>query len=190
MLGSFWWKDILKLLSTFQKFVKCKAGIGDTIRLWKDPWSQLPFQQQFPELYSFTNNAEITLHNAIHSENRENLFHRPLSSVAHQQFIEMQDIINNLPVVNQKDSWTYTWPSPSYSSMKMYNCLIGHNNNHFIFKILWKASNLLRHKIFFWLLLYDRVNTRNLLRRKSMFLESYDCVLCNDKAEETSLHLF
>uniref|UniRef100_A0A8R7TS57 Reverse transcriptase zinc-binding domain-containing protein n=1 Tax=Triticum urartu TaxID=4572 RepID=A0A8R7TS57_TRIUA len=67
---------------------------------------------------------------------------------------------------------------------------VGQSNSHFIFSILWKASNLLGHKIFFWLLLHDRVNTRNLLKRKSMFLNLYECALCNDKTEETSLHLF
>uniref|UniRef100_A0A8R7U6Y7 Reverse transcriptase zinc-binding domain-containing protein n=1 Tax=Triticum urartu TaxID=4572 RepID=A0A8R7U6Y7_TRIUA len=67
---------------------------------------------------------------------------------------------------------------------------MGPTNTHFLFRILWKASNLLRHKIFFWLLLHDRVNTRNLLKRKSMVLSSYDCALCNDSTEETCHHLF
>uniref|UniRef100_A0A8R7QYH8 Reverse transcriptase zinc-binding domain-containing protein n=1 Tax=Triticum urartu TaxID=4572 RepID=A0A8R7QYH8_TRIUA len=67
---------------------------------------------------------------------------------------------------------------------------MGPTNTHFLFTILWKASNLLRHKIFFWLLLHDRVNSRNLLKRKSMALRSYDCTLCNDRTEETSHHLF
>lgn len=31
-------------------------------------------------------------------------------------------------------------------------------------------------QIFFWLLLYDRSNTRNLLHRKSMYLKSYNSV--------------
>ena len=74
-----------------------------------------------------------------------------------------------------------------YQDVQMSDGLEQHS---FIFSILWKASNLLRHKIFFWLLLHDRVNTRNLLKRKSMFLSSYECALCNDKTEETSLHLF
>lgn len=33
-------------------------------------------------------------------------------------------------------------------------------------------------------------STRNLLKRKSMHLECYDCVFCNERSEETSLHLF
>ena len=44
--------------------------------------------------------------------------------------------------------------------------------------------------MFFWLLLHDRVNTRNLLQRKSMLLKDYNCVLCSDNTEETQVHLF
>lgn len=44
---------------------------------------------------------------------------------------------------------------------------------------------------FFALLLDDRLNTRNVLRRRNKFLEegSY-CVLCQDNVEETAWHLF
>jgi hypothetical protein len=38
------------------------------------------------------------------------------------------------------------------------------------------ASNLGKHKFFFWLLLRDRLNTKNLLRRKTNILEDYNCV--------------
>jgi hypothetical protein len=46
--------------------------------------------------------------------------------------------------------------------------------------------------IFFgWLLLVDRPNTRNVLRRrKNRLEEGYNCVLCQENTEETSLHLF
>jgi len=43
---------------------------------------------------------------------------------------------------------------------------------------------------FFWLLLRDRLNTRNILKRKDMHLDDYNCVLCNLGCEETSFHLF
>jgi hypothetical protein len=46
-------------------------------------------------------------------------------------------------------------------------------------------------KFFAWLLLNDRLNTRNILRRRKKFLEEgYNCVLCQDGVEETIEHLF
>jgi hypothetical protein len=47
-----------------------------------------------------------------------------------------------------------------------------------------------KHKFFFWLLLRDRLNTREMLRRKNMELDDYSCVLCRQNAEECLFHLF
>jgi len=41
-----------------------------------------------------------------------------------------------------------------------------------------------------WLLLKDRLNTGNLLRRKNKALEDYNCAICNRGTEETIFHLF
>jgi hypothetical protein len=44
---------------------------------------------------------------------------------------------------------------------------------------------------FAWLLLVDRLNTRDMLRRRHKHLEEgYSCVLCSDQVDETSIHLF
>ena len=59
-----------------------------------------------------------------------------------------------------------------------------------IFRWLWSSSCQMKHKVFFWLLLNDRLNTRGLLRRKNMVLESYSCDLCILQREETLGHLF
>ncbi|GJN24109.1 hypothetical protein PR202_gb11827 [Eleusine coracana subsp. coracana] len=55
---------------------------------------------------------------------------------------------------------------------------------------MWKSCCRSRLKFFFWLLLRDRINTRNLLRRKNRTLESYSCALCDQNMEETLFHLF
>jgi hypothetical protein len=36
----------------------------------------------------------------------------------------------------------------------------------------------MKHKIFFWLLLNDRINTKDLLQRKNYNLDSYTCDMC------------
>jgi hypothetical protein len=46
------------------------------------------------------------------------------------------------------------------------------------------------HKVFCWLLLKDRLSTRNILRRRKMELESYSCEICSLLIEETVEHLF
>ena len=88
------------------------------------------------------------------------------------------------------DIWSYCWGSPKFSSKKAYGALIGTTAASPLFKWLWASSNLGQHKFFFWLFLRDRLNTRNILRRKNMTLDCYNCVLCNLDCEETCFHLF
>lgn len=45
--------------------------------------------------------------------------------------------------------------------MKMYLALIGDTKDHKLFQGLWKCAGRISHKIFFWLLLHDRVNKKS-----------------------------
>lgn len=59
-----------------------------------------------------------------------------------------------------------------------------------VFWWMWQSLVGGKHKFFFWLLLKDRLNTKNLLRCKNMHLDEYTCVLCQQNLEETIEHLF
>jgi hypothetical protein len=89
-----------------------------------------------------------------------------------------------------KDTWTYIWGNAEFSSHKAYKAMIGHSPAPKIFSLIWKTSCQAKHKFFFWLLLHDRLNTRNLLRRKNLQLHSYQCAVSNCDEEETLVHLF
>jgi len=78
----------------------------------------------------------------------------------------------------------------STKSQKTYKHLSGHSPIHPAFKWLWNCSCQPKHKVFFWLLLKDRLSTRELLKRKNMVLQEYSCVLCNTSVDESLLHLF
>ena len=50
----------------------------------------------------------------------------------------------------------------------------------------------MQQKVFLWLLLADRLNTRNMLRRRHFRIhnDNYACLLCNQPPEEDVAHLF
>ena len=77
-----------------------------------------------------------------------------------------------------------------FSSIRVYQWMHKGNEAHSFFKKIWKSATMLRYKIFIWLLFYDRVNTRNLLQRKSFHLPSYRCEMCDLNCVEIVLHLF
>jgi hypothetical protein len=47
-----------------------------------------------------------------------------------------------------------------------------------------------KHKVFFWLLAQDRLNTRQLLQKKAHFLPDYSCEMCACSLVESRNHLF
>ena len=57
---------------------------------------------------------------------------------------------------------------------------------------IWNSRCCNKLRVFSWLLLMDRLNTRNILRRNKHKLQgnNYNCVLCSNNIEETAFHLF
>lgn len=77
-----------------------------------------------------------------------------------------------------------------FSSHKAYVQLIGTRQVHPAYSWLWKSCCQNKRKVFFWLLMKDMISTRNLLKRKHMALDVYNCAICSIGTEETLIHLF
>ena len=50
--GSFWWRDVLKLLEKFRGMARVMLKDGKSCRFWDDLWSDEILSHRFPELYS------------------------------------------------------------------------------------------------------------------------------------------
>ena len=57
LCGSFWWRDVCKLMDNFRAVTSVDVHSGDTVQFWSDYWkignSSVPLQDRFPRLYSF-----------------------------------------------------------------------------------------------------------------------------------------
>jgi hypothetical protein len=99
-------------------------------------------------------------------------------------------ILQTLSEEGQLDQWSYIWGNNTYSVSKVYNHLLGQEYVHATFRWIWKSCWQSKHKVFFWLLLRNRLNTRGLLQRKNMALYSYTCEMCVIQRVETLRYLF
>jgi hypothetical protein len=193
MGASFWWRAHIKLLDLYKAMARCNIGNGKTASFWTDLWEENCMHQKFPHLVSFAKHTDWSVHRVIHTEYLEDLFHLPLTQQAFEEFQDLEVVCQNTLTVIQEgnsDNWSYIWGNAEFSSKKAYQAMIGSSPAPKIFSILWKSSCQAKHKFFFWLLLHDRLNTRNLLRRKNFVLQSYQCVLQSCSEEETLVHLF
>ena len=157
---------------------------------WDDLWFNRVPRQSFPELFSFARNPHISVFSALSADGPSSLFHLPIAHEALQQLTLIVEDLNELQGTNDKDFWTYIWGSHHFSSSKVYKQLTGHRVIHKAFKWLWKTSCQNKHKVFYWLLLKDRLSTRELLKRRNMELPNYSCVCCALQLEESITHLF
>ena len=114
----------------------------------------------------------------------------PLSMIAFNQCNALIEMLDNIQSEADKDLWKFQWNSSGCSTRKVYLELNKYPKAPVIFKWIWKSPCLSKHKFFFWLMIQDRVNTRDLLTRKNFHVESTSCVLCDDSVLETMPHLF
>lgn len=188
--GSFWWRDILKLLPQFKEIAKPLVKNGVSIFFWLDEWNIEPLSSMAPELFSFAKNKQISVQKVVNLQELTELFQLPLPQLAFNQMQDIQTLMGSLVINDASDKWTYSGGSENFASSKVYKALIGHSDIHPAYKWLWKNRAQPKHRVFFWLLIKDRLSTKNILRRKNMALDSYHCALCNQLTEETAYHLF
>lgn len=186
--GSFWWRDILKLLPSFKDLAHPIVKDGTTCLLWYDSWDGENWDQVRPQLFSFAKNKYISVSIAANTTILHDLFHLPLSSEAFTQFQDFSYKLQSLTLQDSSDSWFF-YGNHTFSIKRIYRLLIGHHSVHNVHKWLWKSACQNKRKVFFWLVLKDRLSTRCLLRRRNMFLPDYTCVFCTHDVDEDLLHL-
>jgi hypothetical protein len=177
--GSFWWKTHLKLLDKYKGMGRCVIGDGKSALFWTDLWSDTCMHQNFPHLVTFAKKTNHSVNEFVQTEFLEDLFNLPLSTMAYNEFLELEVLCETTRSLNQdgsKDSWFYIWNSDEFSLKNAYKALVGWQPCAPHFSWVWSSSCQAKHKFFFWLLLLDRLNTRNLLGRKKFQLQSYNCV--------------
>jgi hypothetical protein len=189
--GSFWWRDCTAFIDTFKMIAKCKVRSGNTIMLWNDIWKEDAMRTTFPQLHSFAKNKDISVSNAIqqNTEDLYQLFHLPLSAIAMQQCNTLNINLTDLAGNTEKDIWGFQW-GDFFSAKKVYEAILNPPEAAVPFRWIWKSCCLPKHKFFFWLLLMDRLNTKDLMTRKHFYVESTDCVLCQNDLYEDMIHLF
>jgi len=94
--GSFWWRDILKLLTQFKGIAVVSIQDGKSCFLWHDLWNGMVCIQAFPELFSFAKNQLISVSVAANSPLLHYLFHLPLSPEAYDQYFVLTNAIQSL----------------------------------------------------------------------------------------------
>jgi hypothetical protein len=162
-----------------------------TISLWDDVFEDQALNLKFPHLHQFAINKKVSVSKALMQMDPLSLFNLPMTRLAFNEFQSFSIIFNQLrDNTEQDDICTYTW-NGLYTSSKFYQLSFVSLTPPAPFRWIWKTKCMPKIKFFAWLLLSDRLNTRDILRRRGKHLEEgYACPLCHDNVDETMLHLF
>jgi hypothetical protein len=194
LCGSFWWRDVLKLVDNFRGVSSVKPGRGNTFLFWSDSWeingSSRPLKDRYPRLFSFVLNENMSAAQVYDQGDFSSLFYRPLSIEAYGEFQELQEIMRSSPLSLEPDVWGYVW-GERYTAASFYTHIHAHIQTPRVYKWLWKSCCIMSHKTFAWLLLVDRLNTRDMLHRRHWnTIDDKHCELCPLRAHEDRIHLF
>ena len=83
----------------------------------------------------------------------------------------------------------FSWGA-QYKAPKLYKLAFSEHQVPVVFSWVWKCKVTPRVKFFAWLILVDRLNTRDMLARRNFNVQPNNiCVLCSDNCVETIDHL-
>jgi hypothetical protein len=117
-----------------------------------DSWDDTPLRFQFPHLFSFALDNDITLEmftTLCNQDDIEYMFYFPLSLVPAHQFEELSSIVLNRNITRPSDSWILRDSKKMYSSKRVYHALAPSDPAPRPMMWIWKSCVLPRIKIFF-----------------------------------------
>jgi hypothetical protein len=184
----------MKLVDNFRGVAEIIVGSGKSFLFWSDNWKVNgdfhPLKERFPRLFSYALNETMSASMVYAEEDITSLFYLPMSVQAYEELGELQSIMQNNPLSPKWDSWSFCW-GQNYYAANFYNHIHSHIQVPQVYRWLWKSCCSMRVKCFTWLLLSDRLNTRDLLQRRHWKVtEDVHCELCPAHLYEDRIHLF
>jgi hypothetical protein len=147
-------------------------------------------KERFPRLHSYVLDENMWPTQVYSCEDILSLFDLSLSNLAHQVLLVLQGMIEDNIQVNQTDGWSYCW-GEQYRATKFYKHIHSHIQVPSVYKWLWKSSCIMQTKVFVWLLLLDRLNTRDMLQRRHWWVtDDAHYELCTLRIYEDTSHMF
>ena len=107
-LGSFWWRDLLKLCTLYRGIATCTVGDGSSVSFWDDLWSGEILSTKYPWLFSFALNPDVSVNQVMLSDDLDTIFNLPISEPAFTELLDLQQHIQSVAFDhNSKEQWIF-----------------------------------------------------------------------------------
>lgn len=154
-------------------------------------WASGSLVDLFPNLAHFANNLDISVKEVSEANFLEDLFDIPISQQAALELDGLRLLIQDFDIPGGMDQRIFCWGNNKYTVAKLYKLAFLNVQTPAVFRWVWRSKVTPRVKFFAWLILLDRLNTKNMLARRNFNVQPDSlCALCDDGLDETVDHLF
>lgn len=152
------------------------------VLFWKDLWHGEILAEGHARLFSFARNEDVSVQGLLTMNTLGQNFHLPLSLQARAELEELQSTLAAVELSpGVKDEWRCVWGPKGFVASKYYKYCFREMEADEAFSWIWRSKCTNKWKVFAWLVMADRINTRNMLKRRKMKLRDdiYTCLLCD-----------
>jgi hypothetical protein len=89
-VGSFWWKDVCKLMPIFRGIASSSIKDRTSTLFWKDTWLDQVNAEAFPRAFSFVKDEDVSVHQFLSASRLADSFHLPISPKAMEEVRSIQ----------------------------------------------------------------------------------------------------
>jgi hypothetical protein len=159
-------------MDKYRVVAKPMVKAGNTILFWFDEWeignARTPLRARFARFFSFAINDMVSVLDMWQSHDRAAQCHLPLSSREYDEFTTISSCLDGVELSStENDEWKCQWKDGAYVSAKYYALVHEPIVSCPVYQWIWRSKCIMRIKIFSWLLISDRLNTRDLLRNRN-----------------------
>jgi hypothetical protein len=184
---SHFWKKLLNLRESFFKYCKMAIGNGRRTSFWKNFWiGDGPLALSFPILFDLTSDKDITVYKVMSSNFEALSFRRRMTGNLQELFDELVALCSKFNLSSQEDKPIWRLGNKGFTVNYLYkkNSL---DQIKVPYRFLWKSKLPQKIKVFLWLVIRNKILTKDNLRKRN-WKGSDECCFCGGM--ESIDHLF
>ena len=189
------WKNIRRGWPSLSRFFLYEIGDGSKVQFWLDRWcGSSPLVDCYPELYWICRNKEASVADLMRYSNGvlhwEIHFCRDVHNRELEAFWSFINTIYSTPVrgIGEDKRCWLPCKSKAFMVSAFYHLLVGHNEQFFPWKSIWKQKISSRVAFFVWIVAFGKCLTIDNLRKRKVCILDW-CYMCKYN-NETVDHLF
>jgi zinc-binding in reverse transcriptase len=186
---SAFWQAVTSVSHFLLLGAKRIVGNGHSINFWLDNWyNDYLLSIQFPLVYAKTKSVRPSLSEVWNGGQIKLNLSRGVSIAMRHEKSQLLSILQNLRFTQSDDLAVWVWePTGLYTIKSLYTFLCFGGVKTYLSKSVWSLKIPLKHKLFLWMLLNNKILTKDNLCKRN-WTGDITCVFCS--APESVDHLF